>query len=72
MAELKQYLRTEIDRLQMNVVKQLNNIDEIKSVLGTFEKMNDVLNNAPDISLNAGAGEASKPKRTYKKRNKAE
>ncbi|WP_161888102.1 hypothetical protein [Pontibacter russatus] len=72
MAELKQYLRTEIDRLQMTVVKQLNNIDEIKSVLGTFEKMNDVLNHAPDISLNAGAGEVSKPKRAYKKRNKAE
>lgn len=72
MAELKQYLRTEIDRLQMNVVKQLNNIDEIKAVLGTFERMNDVLNEAPEISLNVGAGGEDKPKRTYKKRNKAE
>ncbi|MBF9253243.1 hypothetical protein I2I11_08065 [Pontibacter sp. 172403-2] len=72
MAELKQYLRTEIDRLQMNVIKQLSNIDEIKAVIGTFERMNDVLNNAPEISLNAGAGEEAKPKRTYKKRTKSE
>lgn len=72
MPDLKQYLRTEIDQMQMNVIKQLNNIDEIKAVIGTFERMNDVLNDAPDISLKAGAGEEGKPKRTYKKRNKAE
>ncbi|MCJ8165007.1 hypothetical protein MKJ04_09140 [Pontibacter sp. E15-1] len=72
MADLKQYLRTEIDRLQMNVIKQLSNIDEIKAVIGTFERMNGVLDDAPDISLNAGAGEDGKPKRTYKKRAKSE
>lgn len=72
MAELKQYLRTEIDRLQMNVIKQLNNIDEIKAVIGTFERMNDVLNEAPEISFNGGAGEEGKSKRTYKKRTKSE
>jgi len=72
MADLKQYLRNEIDKLQMNVIKQLNNIDEIKAVISTFERMNDVLNEAPDISLNAGSGEEGKAKRTYKKRSKAE
>ncbi len=72
MAELKQYLRTEIDRLQMNVIKQLSDIDEIKAVIGTFERMNDVLNEAPAISLNGGDGGEGKPKRTYKKRTKAE
>lgn len=72
MADLKQYLRTEIDKLQMNVIKQLNNIDEIKAVLSTFERMNDVLNDAPQISLSEGASEEGKTKRKYKKRNKAE
>ena len=70
MTDLKHYLRTEIDKLQMNVIKQMNNVDEIKAVIGTFERMNGVLNDAPDISLNAG--EEVKPKRNYKKRNKAE
>ena len=70
MTELKHYLRTEIDRLQMSVIKQLSNIDEIKAVIGTFERMNDVLNEAPEISLIAG--EEGKPKKTYKKRNKSE
>jgi len=56
----------------MNVIKQLNNIDEIKAVIGTFERMNDVLNEAPEISLNSGAGEEGKPKRIYKKRAKSE
>lgn len=72
MAELKQYLRTEIDRLQMNVIKQLSNIDEIKAVIGTFERMNEVLNEAPDVSLNAGTSGGDKLKRTYKKRTKSE
>ena len=56
----------------MNVVKQLNNIDEIKAVLGTFERMNNVLNETPEISLNGGAGEEGKPKRPYQKRAKSE
>ena len=71
MADLKHYLITEIDKLQMNVIKQLNNIDEIKAVIGTFERMNGVLKEAPDVSLNAGAGGEGKAKRNYKKRNKA-
>ena len=56
----------------MNVIKQLYNIDEIKAVIGTFERMNGVLNEVPEISLNAGAGEEGKLKRTYKKRTKSE
>ena len=69
---MKQYLRTEIDRLKMNVIKQLNNIDEIKAEIGTFKRMNDVLNEAPEIALNGSAGEESRLKRSYKKMAKSE
>lgn len=70
MANLKEHLRSEIDQLQMKVVKQLSNIDEIKSVMGTFEKMNEAINEAPEITLNSGRAVDNKPKRKYKKSKK--
>lgn len=72
MTNLKEHLRSEIDQLQMNVVKKLNNIDEIKAVMGTFERMNEAINEAPEIALNKNNDSSAdaKPKGKYKKRSK--
>jgi hypothetical protein len=63
MATLKQYLQSEIDSLQMRVVKQANNIDEVKSLIDFFDKMNKVVSEAPEVSTTITAGSESTGKK---------
>lgn len=64
--QLKEHLHQEVNKLQMEVIKSLNNVEEVKSVLGLFERMNQVIDDAPNIEV--AAGEEPKKKRGRKKK----
>jgi hypothetical protein len=74
MANLREYLRKEVDKIQMDTIKSCNNIDEVTSLIDVFKRMNEVIESAPDVNLssaNSTSGEQKKP-RQYNRRNTGE
>ncbi|WP_207434203.1 hypothetical protein [Sabulibacter ruber] len=60
---MKEQLKSKLDKMQMEVIRECQNVEDVQLMLGIFSQMNEALNQIPD-SMNkpAGAKRGRKPK----------
>ncbi len=60
---MRDQLKSKLDKMQMEVIRDCQNVEDVQLMLGIFSQMNEALNQIPD-SLNKpkGAKRGRKPK----------
>jgi hypothetical protein len=58
---VKEKLQQEINRIQMDIIKEAGNVDEVEQVMELFKKMNSLIENeAPQKKKRRGGGRKKK------------
>ncbi|MBA9078347.1 hypothetical protein EFA69_11085 [Rufibacter immobilis] len=60
---MREQLKSKLDKMQMEVIRDCQNVEDVQLMLGIFSQMNEALNQIPD-SMNKpkGAKRGRKPK----------
>lgn len=62
---MKELVRSEIDKMQMSIIKQAKSIEEVQAVLGVFTQMRALTDQLPEGGgVSGGKKRGRKPKNT--------
>jgi hypothetical protein len=60
---MRDQLKSKLDKMQMEVIRDCQNVEDVQLMLGIFSQMNEALNQIPDtMNKPKGAKRGRKPK----------